>query len=72
MNIPIQVETLAKENGFNSITLAKSTTEESIYSVSCTNDEGFELPIGLPHYIIVKKDSCTLVIDKDFHITDAL
>ena len=72
MNIPVQVKKLANENGFNTVILFKSTPEESIYSVGCTDDAGFELPTGLPHYIIVKKDSCTLVIDKEFHITDAL
>ena len=73
MIIPEQVKNLANSNGFNAIGLVKYTQEESIYSISCVDAEGFVLPIGLPHYIIDHNNGLlSLFCDEDFHITNTL
>lgn len=67
-----QVKILANSYGFNEVELIKRTQEEIIYSVGCTDAEGFAIPIGLPHYIVDHNGLLSLICDKDFHITDAL
>ena len=57
MEIPKQVSELANSSGYNSVVLSASSPEGSIYSVGCVDGDGFELPVGLPAFIL----SCRLV-----------
>ncbi|UVR73710.1 hypothetical protein NXX35_23565 [Bacteroides xylanisolvens] len=43
---------LANSNGYNSVVLSASSPEGSIYSVGCVDGNGFELPVGLPAFIL--------------------
>ena len=52
MEIPKQVSELANSNGYNSVVLSASSPEGSIYSVGCVDGNGFELPVGLPAFIL--------------------
>lgn len=73
MNVPERVSELATGHGFNSVELVGRAADGSdIYSVGCVDGDGFALPTGLPHYIIDRDDVLSLVLDGDFHITDAL
>ena len=56
MEIPKQVSELANSSGYNSVVLSASSPEGSIYSVGC-----FELPVGLPAFILFDGQSCCLV-----------
>ena len=57
MEIPKQVSELA----YNSVVLSASSPEGSIYSVGCVDGDGFELPVGLPAFILFDGQSCRLV-----------
>ncbi|RHB29343.1 hypothetical protein DW889_07940 [Bacteroides stercoris] len=61
MNIPEQVSELANIHGYNSVVLSASSPEGSIYSVGCVDGDGFELPVGLPTFILFDGQSCRLV-----------
>ena len=52
MEIPKQVSELANSS---------SSPEGSIYSVGCVDGDGFELPVGLPAFILFDGQSCRLV-----------
>ena len=53
MEIPKQVSELANSSGYNSVVLSASSPEGSIYSVGCVDGDGFELPVGLPAFILL-------------------
>ena len=61
MEIPKQVSELANSSGYNSVVLSASSPEGSIYSVGCVDGDGFELPVGLPAFILFDGQSCRLV-----------
>lgn len=61
MNIPRQVSVFANKNGFNSIVLSESSEQESIYSVGCIDENGFELPVGLPAFVLIDGHACRLI-----------
>nr|DAW90328.1 MAG TPA: hypothetical protein [Bacteriophage sp.] len=61
MEIPKQVSELANRNGYNSVILSKHSQQESIYSVGCVDENGFDLPVGLPAFILFDGQSCSLV-----------
>lgn len=61
MKVPKQVSEFAERNGYNSVILSKRSPKESIYSVGCVDKNGFELPIGLPAFILFDGQSCRLV-----------
>ena len=61
MEIPKQVSELANSSGYNSVVLSASSPEGSIYSVGCVDGDGFELPVGLPAFILFGGQSCRLV-----------
>lgn len=61
MKIPEQVSELANRNGYNSVILSKRSQQESIYSVGCVDENGFDLPVGLPAFILFDGQSCSLI-----------
>jgi len=61
MKVPKQVSEFAERNGYNSVNLSKRSPKECIYSVGCVDEHGFELPVGLPAFILFDGQSCTLV-----------
>ena len=61
MNIPEQVSELANIHGYNSVVLSASSPEGSIYSLGCVDRNGFELPVGLPAFILFDGRSCRLM-----------
>ncbi len=61
MEIPKQVSDLANSNGYNSVVLSASSPEGSIYSLGCVDRNGFELPVGLPAFILFDGRSCRLM-----------
>ena len=61
MEIPKQVSELANSSGYNSVVLSASSPEGRIYSVGCVDGDGFELPVGLPAFILFDGQSCRLV-----------
>lgn len=61
MKIPELVSELANRNGYNSVILAKRSQQERIYSVGCVDENGFDLPVGLPAFILFDGQSCSLV-----------
>lgn len=61
MEIPKQVSELANSNGYNSVVLSASSPEGSIYFVGCVDGNGFELPVGLPAFILFDGRSCRLM-----------
>lgn len=61
MEIPKKVSDLANSNGYNSVVLSASSPEGSIYSLGCVDRNGFELPVGLPAFILFDGRSCRLM-----------
>ena len=57
MEIPKQVSELANSSGYNSVVLSASSPD----SVGCVDGDGFELPVGLPAFILFDGQSCRLV-----------
>ncbi|WP_129616510.1 hypothetical protein [Bacteroides cellulosilyticus] len=65
MKIPEQVSELANRNGYNSVILSKHSQQESIYSVGCVDENGFDLPVGLPAFILFNGQSCSLITGEE-------
>ena len=60
-NTRTSVRISKQSSGYNSVVLSASSPEGSIYSVGCVDGDGFELPVGLPAFILFDGQSCRLV-----------